>query len=39
LREAGKVQAPCLKITIGDKVEWMYESNDIISYLDKEFGV
>jgi glutaredoxin len=39
LREAGKVQAPCLKITIGDKVEWMYESNDIINYLDKEFGV
>ncbi|MDB2589937.1 glutathione S-transferase N-terminal domain-containing protein [Candidatus Thioglobus sp.] len=38
LKEAGKVQVPCLKITEGKKVSWMYESNDIKTYLEKEFG-
>lgn len=34
LKGGGKLQAPCLKITKPDgAVEWMYESNDIISYL------
>ncbi|REL25977.1 glutaredoxin [Thalassotalea euphylliae] len=31
----GKPTVPCLKITHADnKVEWMYESNDIIAYLE-----
>lgn len=34
----GKVQVPCLKITDGDKVEWMLESSDIVAYLEKRFG-
>jgi glutathione S-transferase len=29
----GKATVPCLKITRGDEVEWMYESMDIINYL------
>ncbi len=37
-RETGKVQVPCLKITKGDEVQWMFESNDISTYLNKHFG-
>jgi glutaredoxin len=35
----GKVQTPCLQIT-GEqgKVTWLYESADIISYLQKQFS-
>ncbi len=38
LKEAGKVQVPCLKITDNGNVTWMYESADIKAYLEKEFG-
>ncbi|CAC9528872.1 Glutaredoxin [Bathymodiolus heckerae thiotrophic gill symbiont] len=38
LKEAGKVQVPCLKITENGKVSWMYESAVIKDYLEKEFG-
>jgi glutaredoxin len=38
LKEAGKVQVPCLKITDNGSVTWMFESADIKSYLEKEFG-
>ena len=38
MKEAGKVQVPCLKITDGDTVSWMFESADIKVYLEKEFG-
>ena len=31
----GKFQVPCLKIELGNKVQWMYESDDIIKYLRK----
>ncbi len=37
-RETGKVQVPCLKITNGDEVQWMFESNKISTYLNKHFG-
>ena len=30
----GKATVPCLKITRGDEVIWMYESMDIIDYLE-----
>lgn len=38
LKNGGKVQAPCLKITDDDKVQWMYESSVIVDYLNQEFG-
>jgi glutaredoxin len=38
LAQGGKVQAPCLKITHDNTVEWLYESGDIIDYLDEKFG-
>jgi glutaredoxin len=35
----GKPQVPCLRIPHPDgSVEWMYESADIIRYLEKRFG-
>ncbi|MDC3315279.1 glutathione S-transferase N-terminal domain-containing protein [Candidatus Thioglobus sp.] len=33
----GKIQVPCLKIDYAGEVNWLYESNDIIKYLDKHF--
>ena len=33
----GKVQVPCLRIDYSGEVSWLYESNDIIKYLDKHF--
>jgi len=33
IKGGGKLQVPCLKI-VTDKTEWMYESKDIISFLD-----
>ncbi len=38
MKETGKVQVPCLKITDGNKVSWMFESADIKAYLEQEFG-
>ena len=37
-REGGQVQAPCLRIEEEGKVQWMYESSDIIAYLQGRFG-
>ncbi|MDO7901304.1 glutaredoxin family protein [Pseudomonas sp. K1(2024)] len=34
----GRVKVPCLRIEEDGKTTWMYESNDIIAYLDKRFG-
>ena len=32
----GKIQVPCLRIkNKNNNIIWLYESNDIISYLDK----
>ena len=33
----GKIQVPCLQISQDGEVSWLYESNDIIGYLDKNF--
>ncbi len=35
IKEGGKRTVPCLRIEKAGKVEWLYESNDIINYLDK----
>ena len=34
----GKVQVPCLRIDRGNRVEWLYESDDIIDFLETKFG-
>ncbi len=34
-REGGRVKVPCLKIGDGAEVRWMYESDDIIAYLEQ----
>lgn len=34
----GKNQVPCLRIEENENITWMYESKDIISYLDNRFG-
>lgn len=37
--EGGKFQTPCLKIQHdADDVTWLYESSEIVDYLDKQFG-
>ncbi len=39
LQGGGKVQTPCLRINGDDgQVQWMYESGDIIRYLQQRFG-
>ncbi|MEP0174724.1 MAG: glutathione S-transferase N-terminal domain-containing protein [Paraglaciecola sp.] len=38
LAEGGKIQTPCLRIEDGGKVEWLYESSEIIKYLEKRFS-
>lgn len=37
LEGGGKIQTPCLRIETDDGVEWLYESSEIISYLEKRF--
>jgi glutaredoxin len=38
LLEHGRgIKVPCLRITEGNEVKWMYESNDIIRYLNNRF--
>lgn len=34
----GRVKVPCLRIERNGEVEWMYESSDIVNYLEKEFA-
>ncbi len=35
--EGGAIKVPCLRIEDGDEVRWMYESSDIIAYLNSRF--
>ncbi|ETX11049.1 glutaredoxin [Marinomonas ushuaiensis DSM 15871] len=37
LKGGGRVKVPCLRIEKEGKVEWMYESSDIIRYLETRF--
>lgn len=40
VEQGGQRQVPCLKITESDgKVRWLYESSDIIAYLEKNYAV
>ncbi|MCU4674876.1 glutathione S-transferase N-terminal domain-containing protein [Catenovulum sp. 2E275] len=34
----GRVKVPCLRIEDESGVQWMYESNDIIAYLNNRFA-
>ena len=34
----GVIKVPCLKIEEGGNTQWMYESSDIIAYLENRFG-
>jgi len=33
----GKIKVPCLKVEGAGEATWIYESNDIIKYLDERF--
>lgn len=37
-REGGRIQVPCLRIDAADGTRWLYESADIIHYLEQRFG-
>ena len=37
--EGGKIKVPCLRIQESGSDTWMYESSDIIAYLNRRFGV
>lgn len=36
--QAGKIQVPCLRIEEANGVTWLYESKEIINYLNKRFA-
>jgi glutathione S-transferase len=36
--DGGKIQVPCLRIDEPSGSRWLYESNDIIAYLEDRFG-
>jgi glutathione S-transferase len=38
LEKGGQVQVPCLRIQENGGDRWMYESGDIIGYLEERFG-
>ncbi|MGB0784119.1 MAG: glutathione S-transferase N-terminal domain-containing protein [Marinomonas sp.] len=38
LEGGGRVKVPCLRIEKDGKVEWLYESSEIIRYLEKRFA-
>jgi len=37
-QEGGQIKVPCLRIEQDGAVEWMYESQDIIHYLNQRFA-
>lgn len=36
--QGGKLKVPCLRIDEGETTHWLYESSDIIRYLEQRFG-
>ncbi|WP_193678902.1 MULTISPECIES: glutathione S-transferase N-terminal domain-containing protein, partial [Gammaproteobacteria] len=38
LEGGGKVKVPCLRIEENGQVRWMYESSEIIAYLEGRFA-
>jgi glutaredoxin len=37
-REGGRIQVPCLRIESADGTRWLFESDDIIRFLEERFG-
>ncbi len=37
LEQGGKLKVPCLRIEEDNQIKWMYESKNIISYLNSRF--
>ena len=37
LQGGGKIQTPCLRIETAGEVKWLYESSEIINYLQNRF--
>jgi len=35
--EGGQIKVPCLRIDDGEKTSWLYESSEIIAYLNQQF--
>lgn len=38
LQGGGEIKVPCLRIRDGDHTRWLYESDDIIAYLNGRFA-
>ncbi|MGS2720239.1 glutathione S-transferase N-terminal domain-containing protein [Paraglaciecola aestuariivivens] len=38
LQCGGKIQTPCLRIENDQGIQWLYESSEIIAYLEKRFA-
>lgn len=38
LNEGGKIKVPCLRIDEGGETQWIYESTDVIAYLENRFN-
>ncbi|MGC9494451.1 glutaredoxin family protein [Vibrio genomosp. F10] len=38
LTQGGALKVPCLRIEKDGQTTWMYESSDIVTYLEKEFA-
>ena len=38
LEQGGKIQVPCLRISNNNKITWLYESTEIINYLNERFA-
>lgn len=38
LQGGGKTQVPCLRIEQGDDVHWMYESADIVRFIEQRMA-
>ncbi|MDH3761236.1 MAG: glutaredoxin [Gammaproteobacteria bacterium] len=39
VNQGGRYQVPCLRVVKEDgSIDWIYESNDIIGFLDQRFG-
>ncbi len=37
-QQGGQIKVPCLRIDENGSSQWLYESNEIIAYLNKRFG-
>lgn len=38
LEKGGEIKVPCLKIENAEETKWLYESSDIINYLNQQFA-